>query len=144
MCLQLTAMVDATLRRRIRAHHTATHLLQSALKRVLGPDTCQQGSLVDTSRLRYGDCYKPIHYCVKDMLDNCRCRQTVYHVHPQQGQSTLLVQPVVIYLIGWVTHIDRRPTYVATCYAMALPCVLSSNSLAQHFLCGTNEFILNL
>jgi alanyl-tRNA synthetase len=52
LCLQLTAEVDQSLRRRIRAHHTATHLLQSALKQVLGPDTCQQGSLVEAGRLR--------------------------------------------------------------------------------------------
>jgi hypothetical protein len=52
--LQLTAEVDQLLRRRIRAHHTATHLLQSALKQVLGPDTCQQGSLVEAGRLRWG------------------------------------------------------------------------------------------
>lgn len=51
---QVAAEVDTGLRRRIRAHHTATHLLQSALKRVLGPDTCQQGSLVDEQRLRCG------------------------------------------------------------------------------------------
>jgi alanyl-tRNA synthetase len=48
----VTAQVDQQLRRRIRAHHTATHLLQSALKTVLGPDTCQQGSLVNGQRLR--------------------------------------------------------------------------------------------
>ncbi|WIA43658.1 hypothetical protein OEZ86_010096 [Tetradesmus obliquus] len=50
---ELTAEVDTSLRRRIRAHHTATHLLQSALKQVLGPDTCQQGSLVEAGRLRF-------------------------------------------------------------------------------------------
>uniref|UniRef100_A0A7S0R1E0 Alanine--tRNA ligase n=1 Tax=Chlamydomonas leiostraca TaxID=1034604 RepID=A0A7S0R1E0_9CHLO len=49
----VVAEVDAGKRRRIRAHHTATHLLQSALKAVLGPDTCQQGSLVDAQRLRF-------------------------------------------------------------------------------------------
>jgi alanyl-tRNA synthetase len=49
----VSARVDAALRRRVRAHHTATHLLQSALKRVLGPDTCQQGSLVTPDRLRF-------------------------------------------------------------------------------------------
>ena len=49
----VTARVDAATRRRVRAHHTATHLLQSALKQVLGPDTCQQGSLVNADRLRF-------------------------------------------------------------------------------------------
>ncbi|PNH10720.1 putative alanine--tRNA ligase, chloroplastic [Tetrabaena socialis] len=49
----VTALVDEELRRRSRVHHTATHLLQSALKRVLGPDTCQQGSLVNFQRLRF-------------------------------------------------------------------------------------------
>ncbi|PNW79843.1 hypothetical protein CHLRE_08g368900v5 [Chlamydomonas reinhardtii] len=50
---QVTALVDEDLRRRVRAHHTATHLLQSALKAVLGPDTCQQGSLCNFQRLRF-------------------------------------------------------------------------------------------
>ncbi|KAJ9522153.1 hypothetical protein QJQ45_005132 [Haematococcus lacustris] len=50
---RVSAVVDEALRRQVRAHHTATHLLQSALRRVLGPDTCQQGSLVDGQRLRF-------------------------------------------------------------------------------------------
>ncbi|GIL79387.1 hypothetical protein Vretimale_16555 [Volvox reticuliferus] len=50
---KVSALVDEQLRLRVRAHHTATHLLQSALKRVLGPDTCQQGSLVNFQRLRF-------------------------------------------------------------------------------------------
>jgi alanyl-tRNA synthetase len=49
------AEVDLSQRRRIKSHHTATHLLQSALKQVLGPDTCQQGSLVEAGRLRWGN-----------------------------------------------------------------------------------------
>lgn len=49
----VTANIDRELRTRIRCHHTATHLLQSALKQVLGPDTCQQGSLVNSERLRF-------------------------------------------------------------------------------------------
>lgn len=49
----VSARVDEAPRRRVRAHHTATHLLQSALKAVLGPDTCQQGSLVNAERLRF-------------------------------------------------------------------------------------------
>ncbi|GAX83651.1 hypothetical protein CEUSTIGMA_g11076.t1 [Chlamydomonas eustigma] len=50
---QVSAQIDVNLRRRITSHHTATHLLQSALKKVLGADTCQQGSLVDGERLRF-------------------------------------------------------------------------------------------
>jgi alanyl-tRNA synthetase len=50
---EIRAEVDPALRARIRAHHTATHLLQSALKRVLGADTCQQGSMVSGERLRF-------------------------------------------------------------------------------------------
>ncbi|KAG1668819.1 hypothetical protein FOA52_004913 [Chlamydomonas sp. UWO 241] len=49
----VSAAVDVEPRRRTTAHHTATHLLQSALKAVLGQDTCQQGSLCDAERLRF-------------------------------------------------------------------------------------------
>jgi alanyl-tRNA synthetase len=50
---EVRAEVDAALRARIKSHHTATHLLQSALKRVVGADTCQQGSMVSGERLRF-------------------------------------------------------------------------------------------
>lgn len=47
------AKVDARLRQRAQAHHTATHLFQSALKKVTGNDTSQAGSLVAFDRLRF-------------------------------------------------------------------------------------------
>lgn len=56
---QVSAAVDESLRRRVRANHTATHLLQSALKKVLGQDTCQQGSLVSFDRLRCATLPRP-------------------------------------------------------------------------------------
>jgi alanyl-tRNA synthetase len=49
----LNAQVDRTCRRRVQANHTATHLLQAALKQVVDPGIGQAGSLVDFDRLRF-------------------------------------------------------------------------------------------
>ncbi len=47
------AQVDRGCRRRAQANHTATHLLQAALKQLVDPSICQAGSLVDFDRLRF-------------------------------------------------------------------------------------------
>ncbi|MEI6029880.1 MAG: alanine--tRNA ligase [Synechococcaceae cyanobacterium ELA739] len=49
----LQARVDRGCRRRAQANHTATHLLQAALKQVVDPSIGQAGSLVDFDRLRF-------------------------------------------------------------------------------------------
>jgi alanyl-tRNA synthetase len=49
----VNAQVDRACRRRAQANHTATHLLQAALKQVVDPGIGQAGSLVDFDRLRF-------------------------------------------------------------------------------------------
>jgi len=50
---RLTTEVHAEWRREIRRHHTSAHLLQRALKDVLGDDVTQAGSWVGVDRMRF-------------------------------------------------------------------------------------------
>ncbi len=49
----LNAQIDLACRRRAQAHHTATHLLQAALKKIVDDTISQAGSLVAFDRLRF-------------------------------------------------------------------------------------------
>jgi alanyl-tRNA synthetase len=49
----VNATIDRACRRRIQANHTATHLLQAALKKIVDDSVSQAGSLVSFDRLRF-------------------------------------------------------------------------------------------
>ncbi|PZD70712.1 Alanine--tRNA ligase [Acaryochloris thomasi RCC1774] len=58
---QVSAQIDLACRRRVQAHHTATHLLQAALKKLIDENIGQAGSLVSFERLRFDFNYgKPL------------------------------------------------------------------------------------
>ena len=57
----VTAQIDRACRRRAQANHTATHLLQAALKKIVDDSISQAGSLVAFDRLRFDfNCPRPI------------------------------------------------------------------------------------
>ncbi|ERT09872.1 alanine--tRNA ligase [Lyngbya aestuarii BL J] len=51
--MTVNAQIDRACRRRAQANHTATHLLQAALKLIVDPTISQAGSLVSFDRLRF-------------------------------------------------------------------------------------------
>ncbi|MFB2975195.1 alanine--tRNA ligase [Microseira sp. BLCC-F43] len=58
---KVSAQIDRSCRRRAQANHTATHLLQAALKKIIDDSISQAGSLVAFDRLRFDfNCPRPL------------------------------------------------------------------------------------
>jgi alanyl-tRNA synthetase len=58
---RIQAQIDRSSRRRVQANHTATHLLQAALKKIVDEGISQAGSLVAFDRLRFDfNCPRPL------------------------------------------------------------------------------------
>jgi alanyl-tRNA synthetase len=86
----ITLTVDAARRDRIRANHSATHLLHAALRRKLGEHVTQKGSLVAEDRLRF-DITHP-RQITREELDSIE--QEVNHLIWENSEvSTKLMTP---------------------------------------------------
>ena len=77
-------MVTPSFRRRTNSNHTATHLLQSALKLFIDTSVSQRGSLVASDRLRF-DFNAPKPLTIKELKDiEVRINQWINEDHPIQ------------------------------------------------------------
>ncbi len=77
---RVEAKIDVERRLAIKNNHTATHLLQAAMREVLGTHVQQQGSLVDENRLRFDfthpkgiteEEFNKIENCVNGFVRSC-------------------------------------------------------------------------
>ncbi|PSB24732.1 alanine--tRNA ligase [Stenomitos frigidus] len=84
----VTAQIDLACRRRAQAHHTATHLLQSALKKLVDDNISQAGSLVSFDRLRFDfHCPRPL---TPDELQQVEDQVNTWIAEAHKAQTSIL------------------------------------------------------
>jgi alanyl-tRNA synthetase len=78
----VVAKVNLDTRRRAQAHHTATHLLNAALRQVVDPNVSQAGSLVAFDRLRFDfNCPRAVTEAELETMENL-INQWITASHP--------------------------------------------------------------
>jgi len=87
---ELKAEVAAPERLSTQRNHTATHLLQAALQRVLGPHVKQAGSVVEPPRLRFDF----THYAGLDSAEIAEIERLVNQQILRNEQVTTKVMPI--------------------------------------------------
>ncbi len=84
----VTAQIDRACRRRAQANHTATHLLQAALKKLVDPDISQAGSLVAFDRLRFDfNCPRAL---TADEVQQVEAQVNTWIAEGHQGDVTVM------------------------------------------------------
>ncbi len=89
---RLTAQIDPSCRRRVQAHHTATHLLQAALKKLIDENIGQAGSLVAFDRLRFDfNCPRPLSRDELQQIED-QINTWISESHPTHAQIMTLTE----------------------------------------------------
>ena len=97
------ASIDAQRREDTARNHTATHMLHSALRQVLGNHVRQAGSLVAPDRLRFDfshvDSMKPEEIDLVERLVNEKIRENV-HVHKSEDKYSTAIERGALAFFG--------------------------------------------
>ena len=92
----ISASVDADIRRKTQANHSATHLMHAALRDVLGDHVQQKGSLVNDEKLRFDFSHTgPV------------TAEQLHKIESLVNEQVLLNSPVITQLLSFDDAVER-------------------------------------
>ena len=92
----ISASVDADMRRKTQANHSATHLMHAALRDVLGDHVQQKGSLVNDEKLRFDFSHTgPV------------TAEQLHKIESLVNEQVLLNSPVITQLLSFDDAVER-------------------------------------